>query len=110
MKKELLTFTLALSLIFLMGCSKHYPTLALHSENPHYFNFRGKPAVLIGSTEHYGAVLNMDFDYMKYLDELQSKGLNVTRTFTGIYLEPMGAFGIANNSMAPASGKLIYAN
>ena len=34
--------------------------LALHPENPHYLLFRGKPTILIGSTEHYGAVLNGD--------------------------------------------------
>jgi hypothetical protein len=69
--------------------------------------FRGEPTVLIGSTEHYGAVLNLDFDYIPYLDELRSKGLNVTRTFSGIYLEPQGAFGIEKNTLAPASGRLI---
>ncbi len=45
--------------------------LALHPQNPHYLLFRGKPAVLITSGEHYGAVLNRDFDYRRYLDELQ---------------------------------------
>lgn len=45
--------------------------LALHSENPHYFVFRGKPTVLITSAEHYGAVLNRDFDDEKYLAERQ---------------------------------------
>ena len=32
--------------------------LALHPANPRYFLFRGKPAVLVTSGEHYGAVLN----------------------------------------------------
>jgi hypothetical protein len=36
--------------------------LALHPDNPHYFLFRGEPAILITSAEHYGAVLNGDFD------------------------------------------------
>ena len=38
---------------------------------------------------------------------LQPINLNVTRTFSGIYLEPQGAFGIAKNTLAPAEGKLI---
>src|SRR5882724_2400237 len=42
--------------------------LRLHPRNPHYFLFRGKPTVLITSGEHYGAVLNLDFNYVKYLD------------------------------------------
>ncbi len=89
------------------SCNKSHPPIALHPDNPHYFIFRGNPVVLIGSTEHYGAVLNLDFDYVKYFDELSSCGLNVTRTFSGIYLEPMGAFGIAKNTLAPDSGKFI---
>src|SRR4051812_28099142 len=63
-----------------------YPApLALHPENPHYFLFREKAAVLITSGEHYGAVLNLDFDYVKYLDTLAADGLNLTRTFSGAY-------------------------
>lgn len=96
-----------LVLVFLMGCTKVQTPISLHPDNPHYFLFQGKPTVLIGSTEHYGAVLNLDFDYVKYFDELKSKGLNVTRTFTGFYLEPQGAFGIARNTLAPVEGKFI---
>jgi hypothetical protein len=81
--------------------------IALDPANPHYFLFRGKPTVLIGSTEHYGAVLNLDFDQVKYLNTLQKAGLNVTRTFSGVYIEPNGAFNIARNTLAPAKGRSI---
>jgi hypothetical protein len=81
--------------------------LALHPDNPHYFLFRGRPAVLITSGEHYGAVLNLDFDYLKYLDALARDGLNLTRTFSGAYCEPQGAFNIARNTLAPAPGRFI---
>ena len=101
-------FFLSAWLIF--GCGKstepHKP-LSLHPQNPHYFLFREKPAILIGSTEHYGAVMNMDFDYLKYLDKLAASGLNITRTFSGIYVEPQGAFGIKKNTLAPANGRFI---
>ena len=91
---------------FIFSCQRQSsPPLSLHPENPHYFLFRGKPTVLIGSTEHYGAVMNLDFDYLKYLDETAASGLNVTRTFTGVYVEPPGAFGIEKNTMAPDSLK-----
>lgn len=83
------------------------PPLSLHPQNPHYFIFRGKPAILIGSTEHYGAVMNLDFDYIKYLNELAVSGLSVTRTFTGVYVEPAGAFGIKKNTLAPAPERFI---
>ncbi len=81
-------------------------SLALHPDNPRYFLWRGKPTVLITSGEHYGAVLNLDFDYGKYLDTLARDKLNLTRTFTGgAYVEPQGAFGIARNTLAPAAGR-----
>src|SRR5207245_10276828 len=79
--------------------------LALHPDNPHYFLFRGKPTVLITSAEHYGAVLNREFNYVKYLDELHAHGLNLTRTFTGVYAEASKSFNITRNTLAPPEGK-----
>ncbi|GIW97102.1 MAG: hypothetical protein KatS3mg111_0435 [Pirellulaceae bacterium] len=59
------------------------------------------PTVLITSGEHYGAVLNLDFDYGTYLEELQRHGLNHTRTFSGAYREVPSSFGITDNPLAP---------
>lgn len=81
--------------------------IALHPENSHYFLWREQPTVLITSAEHYGAVLNLDFDYVTYLKELQAHKLNLTRTFTGAYVEPAGAFNIASNTLAPGPGRFI---
>jgi len=81
--------------------------LALHPDNPHYFLVRGKPTILITSAEHYGAVLNGKFDTLKYLDELKSHGLNLTRVFTGVYCEDTKSFGISKNTLAPADGDLL---
>jgi hypothetical protein len=82
--------------------------LSLHPANPRYFLFRGKPTIIITSGEHYGAVMNLDFDYLKYLDTLRREGMNHTRTFTGAaYVEPQGAFNIERNSMAPGPGRYI---
>jgi hypothetical protein len=81
--------------------------LALHPDNPHYFLFHEKPAVLITSGEHYGAVLNLDFSYLTYLNTLRKDGLNLTRTFSGAYVEPAGAFNITQNSLAPKVGRFI---
>ena len=83
------------------------PPIALHPQNPHYLLWRGKPTVLITSGEHYGAVLNLDFDYIKYLDELKACGLNQTRTFSGVYCEHEKSFKITGNPLAPAPGRLI---
>lgn len=78
------------------------PPLKLDPANPHYFLFRGRPAVLVTSGEHYGAVLNVDFDYKTYLAELQRNHLNLTRTFAGTYREVPGSFSIDHNTLAPA--------
>jgi hypothetical protein len=81
--------------------------ICLHPDNPHYFLFGGKPTILITSGEHYGAVLNPDFDYKAYLHTLESHGFNLTRAFSGAYCEPVGAFGIRDNTLAPAAGRLL---
>ena len=92
----------ALLILASLPAAEPQAPLALHPDNPHYFLFRGKPTALITSGEHYGAVLNLDFNYVKYLEELASKKLNGTRTFSGAYVEPQGAFNIAQNTLAPA--------
>ncbi|MBI5383796.1 MAG: hypothetical protein HZA90_03825 [Verrucomicrobia bacterium] len=82
--------------------------IQLHPDNPHYFLWRGQPTLLVTSGEHYGAVLNLDFDYAKYLDALAKDKLNLTRTWTGgTYCEPSGAFSIAQNTLAPLPGRFI---
>jgi len=82
--------------------------IRLHPANPHYFLFRGKPIALITSGEHYGAVLNRDFDYRRYLDALQAEGLNYTRLFGGSYVEvPAKSFGILHNDLAPEPGRFL---
>lgn len=74
----------------------------LHSVNPHYLSFRNKPVILISSGEHYGAVMNAEFDYKLYLETLANEGFNYTRIFIGPYAE-MGSdnFRISNNTMDP---------
>ncbi len=81
--------------------------LRLLPENPHYFQWQGKPAVLVTSGEHYGALLNLDFDYCIYFDELQRHGLNHTRIFSGVYREDQAAFNITDNTLAPPPNRFI---
>ena len=81
--------------------------LALHPDNPHYFLFRDRPTILITSAEHYGAVLNLDFDFRHYLDELHACGLNHTRLWSGTYREYPGFFGIEENTLAPEPGRYL---
>ena len=63
--------------------------------------------VLVASGEHYGSVMNLDFDYRKYLATVQTAGLNHTRIFLGDYVERAGAFGIVDDTIAPAPGRLV---
>lgn len=81
--------------------------IALHPENPHYFLWRGRPTILISSAEHYGAVLNLDFDWRSYLNTLASEGMNYTRVMSGAYVEPEGAFKITRNTLAPRPRRYI---
>ena len=75
--------------------------IALAPQNNHYFFWNDKPAILVTSGEHYGAVLNLDFDFDRYLAALASDGLNLTRTFSGTYREVPASFGITENTLAP---------
>lgn len=81
--------------------------IALHPDNPHYFLWRDKPTVLLTSGEHYGAVLNLDFNYGTYFRALQKDGLNLTRTFSGSYVELPHNFGITDNTLAPEASRFI---
>lgn len=83
------------------------PTLRLHPENPRYFLFRGRPTVVVTSGEHYGALLNADFDYRRYFDTLARDGLNGTRVFAGTYVETGGNFDITANTLDPARGRFL---
>jgi hypothetical protein len=84
------------------------PPIQLSPRNPHYFLFRGKTIALVTSGEHYGAVLNGDFDFRKYLATISGAGLNMTRLFGGSYVEVPGqSFGIKRNDLAPAPGRFI---
>jgi hypothetical protein len=80
--------------------------IRVHPDNPHYFLFQGKPTVLITSAEHYGAVINKDFDYIAYFDALKSYGLNYTRIYPGALFEPQGKF-LPGNSLGPRPSGLI---
>ena len=81
--------------------------LKLHQGNPNYLEFQGNPVILVTSAEHYGSVLNLDFDYSVYLSTLESAGLNYTRIFSGAYVERAGSFGIEKNTLAPLPGRFI---
>jgi hypothetical protein len=100
--------TRALALLAAALSAASAQPIRLHPKNPHYFLFRGKAVALVTSGEHYGAVINADFDYHRYLAALAGDGLNYTRLFGGSYREvPAQSFGIKRNTLAPASGRFV---
>src|SRR5579863_7784894 len=96
------------TLSFSLAAQQASDPIRLDPKNPHYFLYNGKATVLITSGEHYGSVINPDFNYHKYLAALQSDGLNYTRLFPGSYVEVPGtSFGIQRNTIAPPGDRLL---
>ncbi len=78
--------------------------IRLNPANPHYFLYNKKPVILISSAEIYGAVLNLDFNYKKYLDALAAGGANYTRIYAGAYFEQADKW-FKNQSLGPADNR-----
>jgi hypothetical protein len=98
---------IATLLAFFLSIAAAEP-IRLHPKNPHYFLFHGKAVALISSGEHYGAVMNADFNYHRYLATLEAEGMNYTRLFGGSYREvPAKSFGILHNTLAPEPGRYL---
>jgi len=74
--------------------------------NPHYFCWKGTPVLLITSDQHYGAVINRDFDYVAFLDAIAAYGMNFTRIYPGAYIEKDGDF-VSDNNLGPRNGRQI---
>ena len=77
-----------------------------HPANPHYFVYQGKPVVLITTDEHYGAVINLDFDYVPFLDRLREYGMNLTRIHPGAYVEIKDQYA-PGNPLGPSPDRYI---
>ncbi|MBM4094999.1 MAG: hypothetical protein FJ276_37150, partial [Planctomycetes bacterium] len=77
-----------------------------HPDNPHYFYYKGQPLVLITTDQHYGAVINLDFDYLPFLDRLREYGMNLTRIYPGAYVEMKDQYA-KGNPLGPAPGRYI---
>ncbi len=80
--------------------------ITVDPSNPHYYLFHGQPTILITSAEHYGALVNLDFDYVAYLNALKAYGMNYTRIWPGAVLKMVGEFG-TGNTMGPRPDRTI---
>lgn len=74
--------------------------------NRHYFQYKGKPVLLISSDHHYGAIIDRDFDYVKFLNYMGENGMNLTRIYPGGYFELPDEF-IKSNPLGPRAGRQI---
>ena len=68
----------ALSLLW--GCSGGGGGPTVDPANPSYLRFQNKTVTLISNTEHYGSLINLDFDYKAYFAALAGEyGRTCTR-------------------------------
>ena len=74
--------------------------------NPHYLFYKNKPIVLITSDHHYGAIIDMDFNYVKFLDYLALNGMNLTRIYPGGMFEPTDKYQ-PGNPLGPRQGRQL---
>ncbi len=74
--------------------------------NPHYLERDGRPIVLVTSDHHYGAVIDADFDYVRFLDTLAASGMNLTRIYPGAMFEPTDKY-VAGNPLGPRPGRQL---
>ena len=102
----LIRSAVAISIFCTMVAGQEAP-IRLHPENSRYFLWQGRATVLVASGEHYGSIVNPDFDFRKYLATIQAAGLNHTRVFLGDYVEGPESFGMVDNPLAPREGRFL---
>jgi hypothetical protein len=95
-----------IGILYLMAAACNNSSISVCPENPHYFYYRDKPVVLITSDHHYGAVIDKDFDYVKFLDYLALNGMNLTRIYPGAMFEPTDKY-LPGNPLGPRPGRQL---
>jgi len=93
-------------LLFVMSAAASAEPISVCPSNPHYFQYKGKPILLITSDHHYGAVIDRDFDFAKFLNYLADNGMNLTRIYPGGYFETPDEF-LKGNPLGPLPGRQI---
>jgi hypothetical protein len=93
----------ALLLLLVTGWAE---PIRVYPANPHYLMRGGRPFVLVTSDHHYGAVIDADFDYARFLDFLAATGMNLTRIYPGGMFEPPDKY-VAGNPLGPLPGRQI---
>ena len=91
----------------LFWCCVALNPVGLSKANPRYLEWGGKPRLLVTSSEHFGALINLDFDYRKYLQTLSKYNFTLTQTWTGAYVEPDADVG-PDNTLDPRQPQGAY--
>ena len=79
----------------------------LSKANSRYLEWQGKTKLLVTSTEHFGGLINLDFDYETYLQTLAASNFTLTQAWTGSYVEPDADVG-PDNTLDPKQSKGGY--
>jgi len=105
MIKQILKSGIAVMLI-LMATGSLNSQVTVSKANSHYLFYENKPLILITSDHHYGAIIDLDFDYIKYLDYLADNGMNLTRIYPGGMFEPSDKY-LPGNPLGPRPGRQL---
>lgn len=92
--------------LLLAGTAAVAEPVRVFPANPHYFSRDGKPIVLVTSDHHYGAVIDAEFDFVRFLDALAAGGANLTRIYPGGMFEVEDKY-VAGNPLGPRPGRQI---
>ncbi len=99
-------FSGMLLMYFVVAISCNNEPVQVLTANAHYFSYKGHPIVLITSDQHYGAVIDQDFDYVKYLNYLAENSMNLARIYPGGMFEPTDKY-LPGNPLGPRPGRQL---
>ncbi len=99
-----LTGICTLLIVLIISCTNG--PVKIDPDNTHYFSYKGHPLVLVTSDHHYGAIIDQDFDYAKYLKFLADNGMNLTRIYPGGMFEPPDKYQ-KGNPLGPLPGRQL---
>ena len=105
MKKRFLNSGISVALIMMTIACSNSPVKVCPT-NSHYLFYKDKPLILITSDHHYGAIIDLDFDFNKYLEYLADNGMNLTRIYPGGMFEPPDKY-LPGNPLGPRPGRQL---
>ena len=68
-----------------LGFAQAEGPIKIDPTNPHYFNYRGRPLVLVTTDNTWFTVTATDYDFVKFIDALAANGNNFTRLYPGAH-------------------------